>query len=321
MSTTRVDFLFRGAHPAFFWAASLLKQKGKSVAILPEPGAHSWELFPSEVLGMLGIEGLKTDRDQNPIQILTKKCRFGIFNDLDFTKKDFSFCTGDSPAPELNRGLSFYAKGSDYPAVFGENSSDLLIDAHRMEHFDLPAKIIQTKAIEHLKSIGVHFLTDDHNLPIAEQTIVLDISRAQVFRTRFEFTVPRKNLPVGATNRMLFVEKNSPLIELNYRDGILQFRTLLPEEPLLIEKILNTTRIYFGEEKIDSSQITITPIESCFREWADLKSHVDASKLGTWLISPAINQELGERTLYARISELLRMKFKKEQIFQNSELI
>src|ERR1035437_4151819 len=114
MSTTRVDFLFRGSHPAFFWAASLLKQKGKSVAILPEPEAHSWELFPREVLSLLGLEELKTDRDQNPIQIITKKCKLGIFIDLDFTKKDFAFCTGNTPAPELNRGLSFYAKGSDY---------------------------------------------------------------------------------------------------------------------------------------------------------------------------------------------------------------
>ncbi len=32
MSAEQVDFLFRGSHPAFYWAAALLKLKGKTVA-------------------------------------------------------------------------------------------------------------------------------------------------------------------------------------------------------------------------------------------------------------------------------------------------
>ena len=251
MSTERVDFLFRGSHPSFFWAAALLKKKGKSVAILPQPEVHSWELLPTEALSFLGVEGLKTNRDQNPIQILTKKCRFGVFSDLEFTKKDFNFCSGNAPAPELNRGLSFYAKGSDYQAIFGENSSELLKEAHRMEYFDLKPEKIISQATAHLRTMGIVFFDDDQNLPIAEQTIILDVTRAKVFRTRFEFTLPMGKLPTGASNRMLLVERGSPLIEMIHFDSILHVRTLLPEGPSLVQNMVNAITPYFSDIKIN----------------------------------------------------------------------
>ena len=320
MSTERVDFLFRGSHPAFYWAAALLKQKGKSVAILPSPEVHGWESFPVEVLELLGLKDLKSSRDDSPIQILTPQRRLGIFSDLEFTKKDFSFCAGNTPSPELDRGLSFYSKGSDYPVVFGESSSELLVSCHRMEYFEMSPFEIQKHVNAHLKNLGVIILKDDQSLPIAEQTLVLDLSRAKVFRTKFEITLPLINLPVGATNRMLFVERNSALIEMVYFDGLLRLRTLLPEEPLLIERMLGAIQPYFPGEKWTPQDAKIVPENVSHHEWGEAKSNIDASKLGTWLISPALNHELGERSLYVRISDLLTKKFKKHQVFEVKEL-
>jgi len=310
----------RGSHPAFFWTAALLKAKGKSVAIIHEPELPSWEYFPTEVLSFLGLTDLKTDRDHNPIQILSRKSRLGIFGDLEFTLKDFKFCAGNSPAPELNRGISFYAKSSDYPVVFGESSSELLAAAHRMDYFEKPAEFIKAKVTETLRQLGVVVLDDDRNLPIADQTVVLDLSRAKIFRTKFEFTLPLKTLPEGASNRMLFVERNSPLIEMTHLDGVLHFRTYLPEEPLLIQKILTSVQPYFLNVNLDITQAKVVPTQISHHDWVEFKSNVDASKLSTWYISPAINPELGERSLYIRLSELLSRKYKKQQIFDNNDL-
>ena len=320
MSTERVDFLFRGSHPAFCWAAALLKQKGKNVAILPEPEGHSWEIFPVEVLSLLGLHPLKTDRDQSPIQILTKERRLGIFADLTLTQKDYQFCAGVGPAPELARGLSFYAKGSDYPVVFRETDAQLIEACHHMEYFEQSPREIEIQVLSHLKKMGVIILKDENNLPLAEQTVVLDFKRARLFRTKFEIAVPLKNLPVGASNRMLFVERNSPLIEMIYQNESLHLRTLLPEEPLLIERMLNTVKNYFPDQHWSASEAKVIPPGVAHSEWIEAKSNVDSSKLGLWLMSPAINHELGERSLYVRLSELLTKKFKKEQVFEVKEL-
>jgi hypothetical protein len=320
MSTMRVDFLFRGSHPAFYWAAALLKQKGKSVAIYSEPELHSWELFPQEVLSLLGLEKSTTDRDQNPIQILTTQFRFGIYSNLDFTKKEKSFCVGEKAAPELNRGLSFFAKGSDYPVVFGDNTDELIEATHRMEYFEVPPHEVKLKVTTHLKKMGVEIYENDRDLPIAEQTVILDLSRAEIFRTKFEITVPLSKLPVGASNRMLFVQRNSPLIEMIHFNETLHLKTLLPNDPALIERMLLTIAPYFLGSKFSHSSVTIVPEVISHHEWVGLKSPVDSSKIGTWLVSPAISPELGERSLYIRISELLRLKFKKQPIFENTEL-
>lgn len=320
MSTDRVDYLFRGSHPAFYWAAALLKQKGKSVAILPEPSVHSWELFPTETLELLGLHDLKTNRDENPIQILTPKCRFGIFSDLEFTQKDYAFCTGGQSDLEIHRGISFFAKGSDYPTVFGESSNELLKSAHGMEYFERSPDEIQSKIMIQLKKIGVIVLKNEQDLPSAEQTVILDLSRAKVFRRKFEMVIPMKSLPIGASNRMLFVERNSPLIETLYREGNLFIRTLLPEEPLLIEKILKALSPYFIDEKLNVDQVKVVPHHVAQDEWAEEKSHVDSSKQGFWYVSPALNPELGERSLYVRISDLLTKKYKKQPIFAAPEL-
>ncbi len=290
------------------------------MAVLPKPEVHTWELIPTEVLEMLGISSLKTDRNENPIQILTPKCRLGIFADQEITKKDLLFCSGETVTPELGRGLSFYAKGSDYPVVFGESSTELLKMAHEMEYFEKPAGEVEAKALAHLKKLGITVLESDKNLPEAEQTITLDLSRAKIFRSKFEFSLPMKQLPVGASNRMLFVERNSPVIEMLHLEEMLRVRTLLPEEPLLIEKMMKAIGPYFQNEELKSSQVNVTPEALSQHEWVESKSHVDSSKLGLWLVSPAINPELGERSLYVRISELLAKKFKKEQVFKPTEL-
>jgi len=320
MSTERVDFLFRGSHPAFYWAAALLKQKGKSVAILPEPDGHSWEIFPVEVLTLLGLHPRKTNRDQSPIQILTKERRLGIFGDLAFTQKDFQFCAGSGPSPELARGLAYYAKGSDYPVVFRETTDELIEACHQMEYFEQESSETEIQVLSHLKKMGVIILKDEHDLPLAEQTIILDFKRARLFRTRFEITVPLKELPVGASNRMVFVERNSPLIEMIYQNESLHLRALLPEEPILIERMLATVKKYFPDQHWTAGDAKIVPPGPVHSEWMEAKSNVDSSKLGIWLLSPAINHELGERSLYVRLSELLVKKYKKQQVFEVKEL-
>jgi hypothetical protein len=320
MSTDRVDFLFRGSHPAFYWAAALLKQKGESVAIYSAPESHAWEGFPVEVLALLGLKQLKTDRDLHPIQILTHSRRLGVFADLAFTKKDFLFCAGNAPSPELDRGLSFYAKGTDYPVVFGESSSELLEACHRMEYFEKTQAEIQSHVVLHLQKMGVVFLKDEQSLPIAEQTVILDLKRAKIFRTKYEIILPLKDLPVGASKRMLFVERNSPMIEMVHIAGKLHLRTLAHEEPLLIEQMLSVIQPYFPEQKWNASDATVVAENVSHYEWGEVKSNIDASKLGTWLISPALNNELGERSLYVRISDLLTKKFKKQQVFEIKEL-
>jgi hypothetical protein len=320
MNATNVDFLFKGSHPAFFWAAAVLRKKGKSVAILLQPEAHSWEILPAEIVSMLGLSDLQTDRDLHPIQILTSKCRLGIFNDLEFTKKDYAFCAGEQPSPELNRGLSFYAKGSDYPVVFGESADELLKATHGMVYFEKNPDLILKKATEALVSLGVKIILDQQPLPIAEQVIELDLKRAKVFRKKFEFTLPLKELPTGASNRMLFVERNSPLIEMVHLDQKLHLKTLLPEESGLISKVLKAIHPYFYDENFKESDATISAEHVSQYEWSEEKSHVDSSKPGLWVVSPAINPELGERSLYVRLSELLSRKFKKQQVFENADL-
>lgn len=320
MSTTKVDYLFRGSHPAFYWAAALLRQKGKSVAIFPEPKQHSWELFPVEVLELLGLEKSKTDRDSSPIQILSSNFRFGIFSDLESSRKEKDFCVGERPSLELGRGLSFYAKGSDYPVVFGENISELLSASHGMEYFERAPGEVESIVTARLEKMGVLIMEDDQHLPIAEQTVILDLSRADVFRSKLEITLPMKQLPVGASNRMLFVERNSPLIEMVHLNETLHVRTLLPNKPQLVERMLATIQPYFQGISLDHHKAKLVPESVVHHEWVEKKSNVDSSKLGTWLISPAINPELGERSLYVRISELLSKKYKKQPIFQNSEL-
>ncbi len=320
MSTERVDFLFRGSHPAFFWAAALLKQKGNSVAILPEPAVHSWELFPKMALPLLGLEDLKTDRDTNPIQILTTHSRFGIYNELELSKKDFAFSVGDQVSAEAKRGLSYYAKGSDYPPVYGENSSDLINACHEMVYFEKSPNEIQSRVIIHLKKMGVQVLMDSSNLPIAEQTVVLDLERAKLLRTKFEIAFPLQTLPVGASNRMMFVERNSPLIEMIHRDGYIHLRTLLPEQEFLIDRMINTVSPYLGDFEIDLAEVKTVLRGPAHEEWVESLSNVDTSRLGTWLISPAMNPELGERSLYVRLSDLIQKKYKKTQQFENKEL-
>jgi hypothetical protein len=320
LSTERVDFLFRGSHPAFFWAAALLKQKGLSVAILPEPAVHSWEYFPQSVVDALGIADLKSDRDIHPIQILTSQSRFGIYNDLDLTEKDFAFSVGDQVSSEAKRGLSFFAKGSDYPAVYGESAADLMKACHDMVYFEKSPNEIQSRVIIQLKQMGVQVLMDSNDLPIAEQTVVLDLSRAKLLRTKFEIVFPLHALPVGASSRMLFVERNSPLIEMIYRDGAIHLRTLLPEQDFLIERMITTVSQYLGGHEVDLSEVRTVLRGPAHEEWVESQSNVDASRMGTWLISPALNPELGERSLYVRLSDLIQKKFKKSQIFENQEL-
>jgi hypothetical protein len=320
LSTERVDFLFRGSHPAFFWAAALLKQKGKSVAILPEPAVHSWEYFPKMALELLGLEDLKSDRDIHPIQILTSQSRFGIFNEQDLTQKDFEFSVGDQVSSEAKRGLAYYAKGSDYPAVYGESAADLIKACHEIVYFEKSPQEIQSAAVIHLKKMGVQILMDSNDLPIAEQTVVLDLSRAKVLRSKFEIVYPLQELPIGASKRMLFVERNSPLIEMIHRDGNLHLRTLLPEQDQLIERMISTVSQYLGGHEMDLSEVKTVLRGPAHEEWVELQSHVDSSHLGTWLLSPALNPELGERSLYVRLSDLILKKYKKNQIFENQEL-
>ena len=320
MSTANLDFLFKGSHPAFFWAAAALRKKGKSVGILLQPEAHSWELLPAEIISMLGLDEFKTNRDLQPIQILTRKSRLGIFNDLEFTKKDYSFCAGEQVFPELNRGLSFYAKGSDYPVVFGESADELLKATHDMVYFEKNPELILKKASQTMSALGVVFFQDEKQVPVAEQIVELDLTRAKVFRKKFEFTLPLQKLPIGASSRMLFVERNSPLIEMVHLDGQLHVKTFLPEEPELISKVLKAIHPYFYEEIFKASDATFSPEHVSQYEWAEQKSHVDSSKPGLWLVSPAINPELGERSLYVRLSELLSRKFKKQQVFENADL-
>jgi len=320
MSTERVDFLFKGSHPAFFWAAALLKEKGKSVAILPEPSVHSWEFFPREIISMIGLDDLIHDRDQSPIQILSSHCRFGIFREIETTRKDYEFCVGVQPSPEVKRGLSYYAKGSDYPGVFGETAADLIQSCHEMVYLENSPQETLSKVIIHMKKIGVAIVSDSDDLPIAEQTVVLDLSRAKAFRSKFEIEIPLDILPEGASQRMLFVERSSPLIELVHRNGKLHLRTLLPEEDSLPSKMLATIQPYFKNTPFDSVPVTVVPLQDHHLEWTEGQSNVDSSKLGTWLISPAINPELGERSLYYRVSDLLLKKFKKQQIFDKKDL-
>jgi hypothetical protein len=320
LSTERVDFLFRGSHPAFFWAAALLKQKGMSVAVLPEPSLHSWELFPKMAVELLGLEDLKTDRDIHPIQILTSQSRFGIYNELELTNKDFAFSVGDQVSSEAKRGLSYFAKGSDYPAVYGESANELMQACHEMVYFEKSPNEIQSRVIIQLKQLGVQVLMDSSDLPIAEQTVVLDPNRAKLLRTKFEIAFPLQTLPVGASNRMLFVERNSPLIEMIHRDGFIHLRTLLPEQDFLIERMIDTVSQYLGGHEIDLSEVRTVLRGPAHEEWVESQSNVDASRLGTWLISPAANPELGDRSLYVRLSDLISKKFKKNQLFENKEL-
>lgn len=320
MSTERVDFLFRGSHPAFFWAAALLKQKGMSVAILPEPALHAWEVFPREILSLIGLDDLVCDRNQNPIQILTSHCRMGILQDLEGTLKDYELSVGERHSAEILRGLSYYAKGSDYPAVYGESFQELIRSGHEMVYFENSPAEIQSKAVFHIKKIGVHVLLNSDDLPIAEQTVILDSSRAKIFRCKYEIEIPMDSLPVGASPRMLLVERNSPLIEMIHRNGKLVLRTLLPEEESLPQKMLNAIQPYFRGYQWNMLNVMVVPRQEFHLEWAEHLSNVDSSRLGTWLISPAINPEWGERSLYVRISDLLRKKDKKKQLFEKTDL-
>lgn len=97
------DYLFRGSHPAFFWAAVVLKQKGKKVAILPSSEGREWECVPHEVLSLLDLHDFKTNRDENPIQIVTTDRRAGIFNDLEFTQRDFEILSA-TDAKRFHKG-------------------------------------------------------------------------------------------------------------------------------------------------------------------------------------------------------------------------
>ena len=320
MSSNKIDFLFKGSHPAFYWAAALLKSKGKSVAILPGIDFHSWEMIPEAVISFLGLSDFKINRDVHPIQILTRKARFGIFNDFEFTKKDFLFCSSIQSDPELMRGLTFYSKGSDYPTVFGSSNEELLKSVHQLNYFEMSSNQLQDHASAHLKRLGVIVLSSNSELPSSDLTIEMDLTRAKVFRKKFEITLPLKKLPTGASNRMLFVEGGSPLIELLFLDETLHLRTFLPEEPLLIEKMLKVIRPYFFDENFDVSMVKIVPENQSHYEWGELKNYVDASHPGTWLISPAVNPELGELSLYVRISDLFRQKFKKQQVFEIADL-
>ena len=119
---------------------------------------------------------------------------------------------------------------------------------------------------------------------------------------------------------MLFVEKNSPLIEMIFQNNQLHLRTLLPEEPLLIERMLSVVKIYFPDEPWTVNDARVIQQSAVQSEWTEAKSNVDSSKQGLWLVSPAIKPELGERSLYVRLSELLTKKFKKQQVFELKEL-
>jgi hypothetical protein len=319
MSTERVDYLFRGSHPAFFWAASLLNQKGLNVAILIESNFHSWEIFPKEILSMIGISELLNQRDHDPIQILTSHCRMGIFQDLETTLKDYQWSVGDRRSAEVMRGLSYFAKGSDYPAVYGETPEELIRACHEMVYLEKPLSEVRSQAILHLKKMGVKVLMNSDDLPIAEQTVILDSSRAKVFRSKFEIEFPLEHLPIGSSKRMVLAEGNSPLIEMIHRNGRLTLRTLLPEEETLPQKMLDAVQPYFKNFQFLTSQISIVPRQDFHLEWSEAQNSVDTSRMGIWLISPAINPERGERSLYFRISELLRKKDKKNQVFDSKD--
>jgi hypothetical protein len=104
------------------------------------------------------------------------------------------------------------------------------------------------------------------------------------------------------------------LIEMIHRNGKLHLRTLLPEEDSLSSRMLKTVEPYFAGNSFSPEKLVVIPQQDSHFEWTENLSNVDASKLGTWLISPAINPELGERSLYVRISDLLAKKFKKQEL-------
>lgn len=315
METSPVDFLFKGFHPAFFWASSLLVKKGKKVAILETQDGTQWTAFPKGILDELKLDHLKSDRNLQPVQVLTSHSRFSIYDDPVWTQDDFLFCTDGKVHAEWLRGLSYYSKGSDYPAVFGETAEDLLKAVQLVDYLDHPDSRVLKEAIQTLKKMGVFMIGQGQPVPDADQTFEIDYRQSRVFRSRHEFAHPLKTLPPGASSRMLFVEKNSPLIEMVHRDEWIYFNVLMSQEvDDWVEKVILAIDSYFPGVQWNTREIRITPQLDLHQEWMDTGKRSEIHQHGLTRISPMINPDLGIKSLYVRVLQALKLITKKEQL-------
>jgi hypothetical protein len=263
------DFVVLGEHPAGLWAALRLLQLERKVLVLPFGRDSGLNVLPKVVLRDFGWEGAEwLAAPADPIQILTPERRFrvgGTAAEVD-AEYEFQFGTlpGESPSPEILRGLAYLARGSETGPVFSADWKLWVQRAIDAVYVEKEPGFLIRNMLRHLASLGAHVAKTGQLKQVfvdkkalvgvqLEGTSRMISTRSGLICSHYDFvkshlneTLPALSEPIGwnlemkfecapssrpsgLSRRMVYVETGAPVLEIiQPSPGYFNLRTPLP---------------------------------------------------------------------------------------------
>jgi hypothetical protein len=264
------DFVILGEHPAALWAAVILLEQGLKVLVAPfhETCLRDWtpqlvvdqlKLSPSEFL------------EPKEVQVLTPSRRFRVYKDAKEFNDELDFVGGEKQ-PELLRGLAYLFRGFEGGPVFPEEWSLISSKLREVSYITPKSLSLVQHFFRKIESIGGHILEAGAcqqifiekktfvGIQVAGNSTLISAPNAIIgvnetvlnpllnssiqLKTNpvgwfFEIKVKvsRESLPVGISSKMIYSEKDSPIVEINqHPEGTFSLRTLLPYQEFTLQR-------------------------------------------------------------------------------------
>jgi hypothetical protein len=262
------DFILFGDHPAGLWAASHLLSLDKKVLYIPVSDRSIINGIPKQILANFGIRADSiVDRNVDPIQILGPKHRFRIGGTPELIEKEMVFQFGtreEAGVPrEFKRGVQHLLgksqnadpRRSDWDQQIRTLLGTAFFDRNVPAKIEKMLKILEDRGLHKAKPgqlkrvfvdrgnfVGVQLDRNSKMIPskggivashydsltrIMSEEVAL-ISSESGFRFEMRFECAPHSLPRGISSRMIFVDGDSPILELIHESpGSFVLRTFL----------------------------------------------------------------------------------------------